>query len=158
MLPTVPTLDHQPIYKANMRTAIWPLMEGRWGRQCHFSVVPVRHNLTLLSSLLMEEEAFTSCRLPPEETLTQFPRIQCDSCRHQALRAHLLLWAFSGYCLAWAYKNCTYIKSLSWGSQGATQAILPHFADKENGSQSAWVVAQDRSRKSSQVLRAPCQP
>lgn len=142
----VPTLNHQPTYKASKRTAIWPVMEGWRGKQCYFSVVPARHKITLLSSLLMEEEAFTSCRLPPEETLTQFPRTEHDSCRHQALRAQLLLWAFRSYCLAWACKSCTYTKSLSWRSQGATQAIPLHFADKENGSQSSWVAVQDHTK------------
>lgn len=71
MLPMVPMLDHQPICKASGRAALWPVMEGWRGRQCHFSIVPAR-----LSSVLMEEEAFTGCRLPPEEPLTQFLRTQ----------------------------------------------------------------------------------
>lgn len=133
MLPTVPVLNHHPTHKASRRIAMWPVMERWWGRQCHFSVVPARCKLTLLLSSLMEEEAFTGCRLPPEETLTQFSGTRCDFCRHQALRALLLLWAFSSYHLAWAYRNCTCIKSLSWGSQGAAKAIYPILRIKKMG-------------------------
>lgn len=97
MLPMVPMLDHQPICKASRRAALWPVMEGWRGRQCHFSIVPARRKLPLLSSVLMEEEAFTSCRLPPEGTLTQFLGMLCHPCRHQILRTQLLLLPLSSH-------------------------------------------------------------
>lgn len=101
LLPVVPVLDYQPICKASRRAALWPVMEGWRGRLCHFSSVPARHKLPLLSSLLMEEEAFTGCRLHLEEALTQFLRTyQCHPCRHQALRTQPLLLALSGDRLA----------------------------------------------------------
>lgn len=95
----VPMLDHQPTCKASGRAALWPVMEGWRARQWHFSIVPARPKLLQLSSVLMEEEAFTGCRLPPE-ALTQFLLTQCHPCRHQALRTQLLLLAFSSHCLA----------------------------------------------------------